>query len=176
MTEKQKQWAKEHRDHLRAYHKKWRDANPDKVKVAPEKKRVLRQRYKMKDPEKFKRLKAASRLRTIEQVRQRDKEYYANNKAKFRAYSLKKKFGITAERFNQMYAAQEGRCAICDRSFGSVFEEKPKHEKLCVDHNHKTGAVRALLCLKCNAGLGLFDDDPIRTARAVVYLEKYRGQ
>lgn len=42
-----------------------------------------------------------------------------------------------------------------------------------VDHNHQTGAARALLCSRCNGGLGLFEDDPALMRRGIAYLEKH---
>ena len=59
---------------------------------------------------------------------------------------------------------QGGRCLIC----GCV-PEKTLH----IDHNHGTGAVRGLLCGKCNVGLGLFGDNPTRLERAAAYLSQY---
>ncbi len=56
-----------------------------------------------------------------------------------------KRYGITAEYFNEMYDLQEGRCGICDKPF----QKRPD-----VDHDHKTGEVRGLLCRGCNVGLG----------------------
>jgi hypothetical protein len=58
--------------------------------------------------------------------------------------------------------SQDGRCAICRRRFdGGSF---------VVDHCHKRGHVRGLLCYPCNSGLGMFKDNPNRLVAAANYL------
>lgn len=56
---------------------------------------------------------------------------------------LRKKYGITFKKFSDMLVAQDGKCAICRRPFGE--KRRPN-----VDHNHKTGKVRGILCYRCN--------------------------
>ncbi|MEV4482794.1 endonuclease VII domain-containing protein [Micromonospora coxensis] len=56
-------------------------------------------------------------------------------------------------------AEQGGVCAICGG-------EDPQH----LDHDHRTGWVRGILCFNCNGGLGQFRDSPTRLARAITYL------
>lgn len=82
---------------------------------------------------------------------------------------LTAKYGVTRERYEAMLVAQGGRCAICAGS------EPGGKGKWHVDHNHATGAVRGLLCLRCNAGLGLFGDDTERLAAAIAYLSQDRA-
>lgn len=62
-----------------------------------------------------------------------------------------------------MHDKQGGKCAVC---------RKPPRpgKKLCVDHNHKTGAVRGLLCKRCNTALGFFYDEPLLMELAADYL------
>lgn len=62
--------------------------------------------------------------------------------------------------FAQLAEQQGGACAICRAT------DKP----LNVDHDHRSGAIRGLLCSACNAGLGLFGDNPGRIAVAATYL------
>jgi hypothetical protein len=80
-----------------------------------------------------------------------------------RAAHLKRKYGITIADYEAMLAAQGGGCAICGAA-------EPDGQSLHVDHCHDSGAVRGLLCFRCNAGLGQFDHDGERLARATAYL------
>ena len=75
---------------------------------------------------------------------------------------IEQKYGLTPSGFNAMVIEQENRCAICS----STFTEMP-----FIDHDHKTGLVRGLLCRSCNCGLGFFKDEIKLLARAIVYLE-----
>jgi hypothetical protein len=80
-----------------------------------------------------------------------------------RTYHLKRRYGITADEADAMLADQGGLCAIC--------QEAPADH---VDHDHDTGAVRALLCFNCNGGLGQFRDDPAVLRAAADYIEHHR--
>jgi hypothetical protein len=78
---------------------------------------------------------------------------------------LRKKYGITIEDYDRMFAEQSGRCKICDTT-------DPGHGRrhLAVDHNHETGEVRGLLCYQCNLGLGCFQDNKESLEKAILYL------
>ncbi len=76
---------------------------------------------------------------------------------------LRTKYGITLERYNDLLAAQGGGCAICSGDPGG------RWNTFHVDHDHKTGVVRGLLCDACNKGLGLFRDNP----RLLVWAARY---
>jgi len=78
----------------------------------------------------------------------------------------KHKYGMDREEFEGMLAAVNGRCVICD--------EVMRENGVCVDHDHRTGFVRGLLCQHCNSGLGFFRDDPERLEWAAAYLEVAR--
>lgn len=66
---------------------------------------------------------------------------------------LKRKFGMTIEQYDEMLAAQGGGCFICGRP--------PREDmSLHVDHDHSTGAVRGILCFRCNNALADFGEDP----------------
>lgn len=83
-------------------------------------------------------------------------------------YSALKKFyayGITPEQYADMLSQQEERCAICQRDLDLGRDT-------CVDHCHKTGIVRGILCSNCNYGLGQFKDNQDVLREAIKYLDK----
>lgn len=79
---------------------------------------------------------------------------------------LARKFGITPDEYDQMLEAQGGVCAICASTCATG-------RRLAVDHDHRTGAVRGLLCFRCNVALGKFDDDLDLFASATNYLRSH---
>jgi len=80
-----------------------------------------------------------------------------------RDYTLQKKYGITLAQYERMLGKQGGGCAICGRV--------AKTRSLNVDHCHRTGAVRGILCHSCNRGLPFFRDNPALFRKAAEYLE-----
>lgn len=80
-----------------------------------------------------------------------------------RKYHLKHKFGITQEQYIQLLNSQNCKCFICGR-----LQVKIMH----IDHNHKTGEIRGLLCFKCNTALGCVDDKISILKQMINYLEK----
>ncbi len=81
-----------------------------------------------------------------------------------------RQYGLSYEQYEKMLWDQNGLCAICGRR-----QSKAQSERLHVDHDHKTGAVRALLCMPCNMGLGHFEDDIDRMERAIQYLKQHKA-
>ncbi|MEV4344682.1 endonuclease VII domain-containing protein [Actinoplanes sp. NPDC049596] len=77
-----------------------------------------------------------------------------------REYHLRHRYGITDADVKEMLAEQGGVCAICGAP-------DPQH----VDHDHRTGWVRGILCFNCNGGLGQFRDNPVFLAEAITYLK-----
>lgn len=71
--------------------------------------------------------------------------------------------GLSVEQYDKMLLEQGGVCKVCGKP--------PKNRRLSVDHNHRTGAIRGLLCFKCNYGIGWFKDDAIVLRKAADYLE-----
>jgi hypothetical protein len=83
-----------------------------------------------------------------------------------RRKNLARKYGVTPERYAAMVAQQSGRCAAC----GGSGEMSHMQTPLVVDHCHRTGRVRGLLCARCNAAAGYFIDSPDRLMAGAAYL------
>jgi hypothetical protein len=93
----------------------------------------------------------------------RDKinDYYKKNKSQRKSH-LKNTYGITLEQFDEIVSSQNNRCPICDN---------PTIE-FAVDHCHRTGDIRGIICNYCNSGLGYFKDDIKALEGAIRYLQK----
>ena len=108
------------------------------------------------------------RERNREHIRERSNNYRKEHQEQARESNSKSRYkrlyGMLPGEYQQRLADQNGVCAICGVS--------PGNNPLNVDHDHKTGAVRGLVCHQCNLGLGHFDDTPERLRKAADYLER----
>lgn len=134
----------------------------------------------LKDKEKLREYKAAHYQRNKEKLCAYQRSYQAQNKDKVRAYKveyhkrtvehrrsymLRKKYNLSPGQFEDLVTAQSGRCASCKDLFQS---NKRRH----VDHCHKTGKVRSVLCHACNTSLGLLKEDTARIRALAEYADK----
>jgi hypothetical protein len=85
--------------------------------------------------------------------------------------ALKRAYGLTFEEVEAMHTAQGGCCPICLREIRIAVGPRDA-STAHVDHDHKTGAVRALLCGHCNQALGHFRDNLTAIERAGDYLRQ----
>lgn len=99
------------------------------------------------------------------QLRIKAKAFYRANKKKHAAAGrknhLRRKFGISLAQYDAMLARQYGCCAICRQPEGE--------RRFCVDHDHTTGAVRCLLCDRCNRLIGLAGENSQLLCNAAAY-------
>ncbi len=103
------------------------------------------------------------------EAQSRDKEF-RNRKSK----NLKQHYGIDIDQYEALLEKGNGVCWICFRPETRRRSKKARHpEALYVDHHHSSGLIRGLLCRTCNTGIGYFDDDPERVAKAIEYLVKW---
>lgn len=100
---------------------------------------------------------------------EKDREYWSSvpkgeRTSRQRNTMLRHRYGISACEYDEMLASQNGCCAIC---FGTDIR------RLAVDHDHRTGMVRQLLCSKCNLAIGYLNDD-IRLAESLcAYIRRH---
>ena len=87
--------------------------------------------------------------------------------AKDRRTTLRCKYGVTVEWFDEKLAAQGGGCGIC----GST--KTPKGKSFPVDHSHATGKTRGILCQHCNLLLYKLEEVPGWIEKAMLYLKQY---
>ncbi len=109
-----------------------------------------------------------------ERVRKYKSDYYYANREKCierdRKNSLKRKYNVTVEWYEAQLEKQNGKCMICGAA-----ESGGISPTLHVDHNHKTGQVRGLLCRPCNTGIGLFKEDVNLIEKAIEYVNRHSG-
>lgn len=143
-----------------------------------------------KDPEKEKEKKREWYLKNKDLCMQRAKTHYHKNKNDLnyrqmcrdkgnkyagskkgkmtqKEYHLKHYYGLTLEDYNKMFREQNGCCYIC-----GIHQSELK-KPLGVDHNHKTGRVRKLLCNKCNTVLGLVNENINILKFSIEYLNEF---
>ena len=77
--------------------------------------------------------------------------------------TLKNRYGISLEKFEEMLSLQNNACAICSKTISEPGDSY-------VDHCHNTGKIRKILCINCNSGLGQFKDSPEILKKAYEYL------
>jgi hypothetical protein len=99
------------------------------------------------------------------------REYRANNPTMYRDQHLQRSFGITSAQYQELLASQNGVCAICGEGEKNI-EHKGSGAmtNLAVDHCHKTGIIRGILCISCNRALGGFKDSPELLQKAAQYV------
>lgn len=154
------------RERMRA----WRQNNPDKA-------RSIYASYRQKHPDRVKATRAAYMERSGKQKakeraqnpnvrkskRETSRRLYRANPTRELDRIRFKKYGLSPEAFAAMRISQSNQCAIC----GETFSKTP-----CVDHDHKTGIVRGLLCFGCNFAIGHCGDSSEKLRACADYLDR----
>lgn len=108
----------------------------------------------------------------LEKQRARNRQNYSANKPAHQQRQKRtrlKRYGITEGQKAALLRLQEHQCPICERFLAE--QTVPS-----IDHCHVTGAVRGILCRRCNSALGLFEESPATLERALEYLGQQRRQ
>ena len=166
---KSSEWAKTYYHKNRDRILKKRNDDPiakERARLYAEKRKndVNHQKYlKRKEQQRLYRIKNRSRMMAY------TKEYVLKNKDTIkiahRNSYLKRKFLITLDDYNNMFTSQGGVCAICRETCKTC-------KTLAVDHCHRTGTIRGLLCQGCNTSISRFNDDIELLLSAIEYLKK----
>lgn len=100
--------------------------------------------------------------------------------AQRRSY-LRRKYGISFEEIEQIFEAQKGRCAICQRNWKICKKSQNSRyddnflQYLYVDHDHRTGRIRGLLCNQCNCAIAFLEEDEHRLPHIKAYLRLHKN-
>lgn len=126
------------------YHREWYQKHKDEQKAYRARNRERRaevhRQWKRRNPERIRRL-----------LRNRD---------------LRRAYGISVDKFEEMLKAQSGNCALC---FEPLLQDKN------LDHDHKTGEIRGILHGRCNRLLAFAQDSISKLNAAIKYLDKHRS-
>jgi len=149
----------------------------DYIYVQENKERIATKRklYYKKNKEIITEKQKQYRLENREFLSERQKQWSKNNEEKRKYQKRKSKlkiaYGITPEQVGEMIKSQNSRCAICGT-------ENPggTHNKWNIDHDHKTGKVRGILCHYCNVTLGNVNDSVVILEKMIEYLKKHGGE
>ena len=145
-------YREKNRELLREKNREYRKENPETVKESNKKWR-----------ENNRETVNAIQRRYIERNLESRKETVKKSKYTH----IKRIYGLSKEQFFEMMKNQNDCCAIC-----FVHKEEQFYKTLAIDHCHKTGRVRGLLCSNCNTALGLFKDNKDSLQRAIQYLQQ----
>lgn len=138
-------------------HARWRKRNPDKISANRQRDYRVNRKARIAASRRWEK----KNLRRVKSVRA--KWYRKNKKIKFAKTRLWK-HGMTQQQHDSLLKKQKNRCAICRK----MFSETPD-----IDHCHKTGKNRGLLCSSCNLGLGHFKDNVKFLKTAIKYIKGF---
>lgn len=132
-----------------ATNRRWSERHPERAAAS---KKVAEENYKRRHPDR--------RKATV-------KRYLSSENGKRKANERTKRllYGVSADRYREMFEAQGGTCAICN--------SPPGAKSLSIDHDHATGKVRALLCSCCNSVLGMARESEAILTKAIAYLRAH---
>lgn len=130
LPDRNKRWYDKHgKEYARKYHKNNRELV-----------NRINNNYYQRNKDKIRKMVKENRLKKLQENPEAVKlEQWKNH--------IKYTYGLTIERYNEMKEEQQYKCKICK-----------KEVKLHIDHCHTTKKVRGLLCIKCNSGLGWYEN------------------
>lgn len=134
-----------------------------------DKKEYLRQ-YNIKNREKILKQRREHYAKNKDKLLLQKKETYDPEKQRNRR--LQKEYGISLDTYNDMLEKQNYKCFCCGVHQDDLKTTNNQHgtKRLVVDHDHETGAVRKLLCNRCNTVIGLVEENENLLYKLEMYL------
>lgn len=168
VKEIKRRWNEKNKEYFRKMQSEWRANNPEK--------NLENQRgWASKNREKILKSRERYKMNNGDIIKNRSKEWHKNNRESVSNRKRYIKYGMTAEDYQNMFDKQEGVCKICNQPETSVNSKKTGINPLAVDHDHKSGKVRALLCSRCNRAIGMFGDSVELLMASIAYLKEYNN-
>ena len=154
-----KNYYEKNKEKLKQYKKEWREKNKENIKQR-------KQEYNVSNKEKVAQQLKEYHNKHKDEHLQKFKEYRENNPRIVKKGRLKK-YGLTLEEYDILLKKTDCHCPICHVEFA---EGGRGGNAPCVDHCHKTGKVRGIICVRCNGGMGSLQDNPIILMKAIEWL------
>jgi hypothetical protein len=133
----------EHKEYMREYAVNYRREHPEKVKET-------KRKYATKHPE---------------EIRKYEQRGYRHWVLRY--------YGISQKEYDAMLEKQGGKCTCCGRPNSGRMKKNGEYDRMVIDHDHKTGKVRGLLCVQCNLALGVLDDSKERVELLLEYIQRH---
>ena len=149
-----------HKEEISEHRKQWRENNK-------EKKKEQSATYYKNNKEKVREDNKCYLKNNPEKPKEYSNRYRMKNPEKLKEERLKRNHGLTMEEYNQLIQLQNNRCVICTEEFNT------KDRRACVDHNHKTGKIREILCNQCNSALGFLKENIATMQSMIEYVQKH---
>lgn len=147
----------------KVYHRAYYNAHKEEVKADyqenKEEKKAYNKVYNKANEE---------RIKVRNSIYNKTKRNTPEAKLRKRFNNIKHNYDLTQPEYDQMFREQNGVCAACGRL--ETREKNGKVVALSVDHDHKTGKIRGLLCSSCNFALGHVKEDVDTLGKLIAYL------
>ena len=155
-------WAMRNPDKVKEAKRRWLEKNRDARNVTRREKRAVARHKRLEEQRKWE-------AENQDLVAARVRERAFKRKEDLLANQLRFHYRLSLGEFKSMREDQNGRCAIC----GIPADKNTRGYRLFVDHDHKTGVIRNLLCNRCNSGIGFLNEDVHLLTKMARYLDDF---
>lgn len=118
------------------------------------------------NPEKYKKVDKKTNTKHSKRRQNTDKQWRKDNPDRLKERTLMRLYDLSLKSYKDLLRLQRDCCAICNT------HQSELSSPLCVDHCHKTGKIRGLLCRRCNSGIGFLNDSKDLCLIAFKYLNR----